>query len=65
MALIPFIGRVLSHMNAEVVLVTFNLFYTRELFPGNASAATCVYNTGTIESDPERSSLKAHESLRL
>src|SRR5579859_1877015 len=29
MALIPFIGRVLSHVNAEVEPVTLNLFHTR------------------------------------
>ena len=62
MALIPFIGRVLSHISSAVELVTVNLFYTCEFVPGNASAATstptarrparpgdpaCVYNTGT------------------
>src|ERR1051326_3824181 len=40
MALIPFIGRVLSHISSAVELVTVNLFYTCEFVPGNASAAT-------------------------
>src|SRR5215475_13387789 len=34
MALIPFIGRVLSHISSEVELITVNLFYTCELSQG-------------------------------